>query len=77
MDDLLDQRNAVETMCTGKQRHESRAAARIEVSEKNQSTGRRHTTFGCPFCLGIHVKVATSKTGVNKKHRRRYSHMGA
>lgn len=46
---------AIHKLCTGKQRHPSKAAARMELEEKARLTGRRHKVAGCPLCIGFHV----------------------
>lgn len=63
---------ALATMCGHKQRHASRREARVEVIDKTRSTGRKHETYGCPFCMGIHVRVASPSRGMRQSKARRH-----
>ena len=66
-------------MCATKQRHDTRAAARIEATNKTQLTGRRHDVYGCPLCEGFHARAdlrPARKQARAKRRADRYAPVG-
>lgn len=68
-------------MCQQKQKHDSKKDARVEANRKTRETGRKHITYGCPLCFGVHVRIDSPQRAMrankDRSRRRGWAPVGA